>query len=131
MIDRAPHFQAVSFVSKYVKKKNSNRTPVPIAIDLQTLPTFTHLLGPFLDIKSCTDTNTRHRGAGRNERIRWRQQQWSKVMNVSAISDEFRFIIKSESGHQLSWREKGTRLLQKVYEVDRYGPRDVCGYYAR
>lgn len=38
------------------------------------------------------------------------------------FSDESRFTVKSDSGHQLLWREKGTRYApQNVHEADRYG----------
>ncbi|KAF8790128.1 hypothetical protein HNY73_005197 [Argiope bruennichi] len=52
------------------------------------------------------------------ENVGWDIQNWSRVM----FSDESRFSVTSDSGHQLLWRERGTRYAQQfVSERDRRG----------
>ena len=43
------------------------------------------------------------------EQIGWGHQQCSKEM----FSDKSRFTLTSDFGHQLLWRERGTRYAQQ------------------
>ena len=49
------------------------------------------------------------------EHIGWGHQQWSRVM-----FSESRFTVKSDSGLQLLWKEKGTHVKQHVHERNQY-----------
>lgn len=120
------------FVS-LVAKRNRNATPSQIAADLAAA-TGTHVSARTISRRlnavglyarkpvRCITLQPRHRRERLRwckEHIGWSHQQWSRVM----FSDESRFTVMSDSGHQLVWRERGTRYAQQyVHERDRYGP---------
>lgn len=116
-----------------VAKRHRNFTPRQIAANLATA-TGTHVSARTISRRlnqvglyarkpvRCIPLQPRHR----RERLRWSQehvgwdhQNWSRVM----FSDESRFSLTSDSGHQLLWRECGKRYApQFVSERDRYAP---------
>lgn len=115
-----------------VAKRNRHLTPSQIAADLATA-TGTNVSARTISRRlnqvglyarkpvQCIPLQPRHRRERSRwckEHIGWGQQEWSRVM----FSDESRFTVTSDSGHQLLWRERGTRYApQNVQERHRYG----------
>lgn len=114
-------------------KRNRRSTPRQLAVDLacstgtqvsaRTVSRRLNMVGLYarkpvvcLPLKTC---HRRQRLQWCKEHYQWSEQKWSTVM----FSDESRFTLTSDSGHQHIWRERGTRCQQQnVHTRNRYSP---------